>query len=154
MTSLVNALNIFSSTHHGVNFTNILLTAFVHVDSKSVKNTVKSLVSFYAFGIYKPKSCMYNVDEIDPWCQFHQYLMSSFSEQKCFEQIFYTESLYVYMCISESVALKMLVKLPFKVNFCVFALNSGLAAKTIKPNCNFINTTKHFSKKKARVNCW
>jgi len=37
----------------GVNFTNILLAAFTLVDLKGVKNTVKSSVSFYAFGIYE-----------------------------------------------------------------------------------------------------
>jgi len=42
----------------GVNFINILRTAFALVDPESVKNTVKSPVSFYAFGIYKRKSCM------------------------------------------------------------------------------------------------
>jgi len=36
----------------GVNFINILGTAFALVDPKSVKNTVKSSVSFYAFEIY------------------------------------------------------------------------------------------------------
>ena len=41
----------------GVNFINNLHTAFAFVDSKSVKNTVKSSVSFYAFWIYKRKSC-------------------------------------------------------------------------------------------------
>jgi len=41
----------------GVNFINILCTAFALVDPKSVKNTGKSSVSFYAFGIYKRKSC-------------------------------------------------------------------------------------------------
>ncbi len=35
----------------GVNFTNVLRTASTLVDSESVKNTVKSSVSFYAFGI-------------------------------------------------------------------------------------------------------
>jgi len=35
----------------GVNITNILLKAFMLVDPESVKNTVKSSVSFYAFGI-------------------------------------------------------------------------------------------------------
>jgi len=40
-----------------VNFINVLRTAFVLVDPKSVKNTVKSSVSFYAFGIYERKSC-------------------------------------------------------------------------------------------------
>jgi len=37
--------------HHGVNFTNVLHEAFTLVDPESVKNTVKSSVSFYAFGI-------------------------------------------------------------------------------------------------------
>jgi len=49
----------------GIDFTNILRTAFVLVDHESVKNTVKSSVSFYAFGIYESKSCTYDVDEID-----------------------------------------------------------------------------------------
>ncbi len=34
-----------------VNFTNLLRTAFMLVDPESVKNTVKSFVTFYAFGI-------------------------------------------------------------------------------------------------------
>ncbi len=41
----------------GVNFTNVLRPAFTLVDLESVKNTVKSSVSFYAFGIYERKSC-------------------------------------------------------------------------------------------------
>jgi hypothetical protein len=41
----------------GVNFSNVLRTAFALVDPKSVKNTDKSSVSFYAFGIYERKSC-------------------------------------------------------------------------------------------------
>ena len=49
----------------GLNFINILRTAFTLVDPKSVKNTLKSSVSFYAFGIYVRKSCTFNVDEID-----------------------------------------------------------------------------------------
>jgi len=53
----------------GGNFINVLHTAFALVDPKSVKNTVKSSVSFYAFGIYERKSCTYNVDEIEPWWQ-------------------------------------------------------------------------------------
>jgi len=39
-----------------VNFINILCTAFALVDPENVKNTVKSSVSFYAFGIYERKS--------------------------------------------------------------------------------------------------
>ncbi len=34
-----------------------------HIDPESVKNSVKSSVSFYAFGIYECKSCTQNVDE-------------------------------------------------------------------------------------------
>ena len=41
----------------GVNFANVLRTAFMLVDPKSVKNTVKSSVSFYSFGICRRKSC-------------------------------------------------------------------------------------------------
>jgi len=51
----------------GVNFTNVLRTAFALVDPESVKNTVKSSVSFYTFGINERKSCTLNVDEIDTW---------------------------------------------------------------------------------------
>ncbi len=50
----------------GVNFINVLHTFFAHVDSKLAKNTVKSALSFYAFGLCKHKSCMKNVDEIEP----------------------------------------------------------------------------------------
>jgi len=41
----------------GLNFINVLRTAFTLVDPKSVKNTVKSSVFFYSFGIYGRKSC-------------------------------------------------------------------------------------------------
>jgi len=39
-----------------VNFTNILPAAFMLVDPESVKNKVKLSVSFYAFGVFAPKS--------------------------------------------------------------------------------------------------
>ncbi len=42
----------------GVNFINVLHTAFTLVDPKSIKHTVKSSVTFYTFGIYERKSCM------------------------------------------------------------------------------------------------
>jgi len=42
----------------GINFTKVLHEAFTLVDPESVKNTVKSSVSFYAFGICARKSCM------------------------------------------------------------------------------------------------
>ncbi len=50
-------LRSFVDPRPGVNFTNILQAAFTLVDPKSVKNTVQSSVSFYAFGIYERKSC-------------------------------------------------------------------------------------------------
>ncbi len=55
----VNAMyKLLVKSTPGVNFTNVLRTAFAHVDPKSVKNTVKLSVSFYSFGIYERKSCM------------------------------------------------------------------------------------------------
>ncbi len=42
----------------GVNFFNVLRAAFAHADPKSVKNTVKSALSFYAFGLHDRKSCI------------------------------------------------------------------------------------------------
>ncbi len=63
----------------GVNFINILRTAFALIDPKSVKNTVKTSVYVrYAFGIYERKSCTWNVDEIDTRCQNHQYFTGIF----------------------------------------------------------------------------
>ncbi len=50
----------------GVNFTNILHAAFTIVDPKSIKNTVKSSVSFYTFWISTRKSCTQNFVEIEP----------------------------------------------------------------------------------------
>jgi len=41
----------------GVDSTNVLHEAFMLVDPESVKNTVKSSVSFYAFGICERISC-------------------------------------------------------------------------------------------------
>ncbi len=44
-----------------------LHTAFALVDPESVKITVKSSVSFYAFGINEHESCAKNADEIEPY---------------------------------------------------------------------------------------
>jgi len=38
----------------------------LHMQIPKMKNTVRSSVSFYAFGIYMHKSCTQNVDEIEP----------------------------------------------------------------------------------------
>jgi len=62
----------------GVNFINVLHTAFALVDPKSEKNTAESSVSFYAFGIYERKSCTCIADEIEPRGRFHQHSTYSF----------------------------------------------------------------------------
>jgi len=41
----------------GLNFTNIFIRSFYSRSSQKRKNSVKSSVSFYAFGIYRRKSC-------------------------------------------------------------------------------------------------
>jgi len=50
----------------GVNFINVLPTAFMLVDPESAKNYWWLNCIFCAFGIYECKSCTLNVDEIDP----------------------------------------------------------------------------------------
>ena len=67
---------IFYLKHSGVDFTNILRAAFKIIDPKSVKNTVKSSASSYAFGICTRKKHV--------WAAF---LL------KCFAQFFSTYSL-------------------------------------------------------------
>ncbi len=60
-------LNFFicSFWRSGLNFINILHTAFMLADPESTKK-VKSAVSFGAFGTYEHKSCTQNIDEIEP----------------------------------------------------------------------------------------
>jgi len=50
-----------------VNFTYFLHEAFTLVDPESVKNTVKSSVSFYAFGICGCKSGRRTFMKLTPW---------------------------------------------------------------------------------------
>jgi len=52
------------TAYHGLNFINVLHTAFTCADPECVKKRVKSAVSFDAFGTYELKSCAQNVDEI------------------------------------------------------------------------------------------
>jgi len=49
----------------GLNFINVLHTDLMHVDPECAKKTVKSAVSFGAFGTHERKSCTLNVGEID-----------------------------------------------------------------------------------------
>ena len=48
---------VYMSERQRLNFINVLHTAFTHVDPENAKKTVKSAVSFGAFGTYKHKSC-------------------------------------------------------------------------------------------------
>ncbi len=50
----------------GLNFINVLHTAFTLEDPKKRKKDSQVVNLFYAFGIYERKSCRYNVDEIEP----------------------------------------------------------------------------------------
>jgi len=50
----------------GVNFTNVLRTAFTLIDPESVKRYCWLNCIFCALGIYERTSCTLNVDEIDP----------------------------------------------------------------------------------------
>jgi len=54
-----------------LNFINILHTAFTLIVPECANKTVKSAVSFGAFGTYERKSCTYNVDEIEPLSRFY-----------------------------------------------------------------------------------
>jgi hypothetical protein len=55
----------------GLNFTNIFMHSFYASSSQKRKISVRLSVSFYSFGIYRRKSCLKNVDEIDPWLLVH-----------------------------------------------------------------------------------
>jgi len=46
-------------------------------DPQCAKKTVKSSMSFCAFGTYAHKSCVYNDRENDTSSQFHQHFMSN-----------------------------------------------------------------------------
>ena len=56
----------------GVNFTNILLTAFTRTDPKSAKKDSQVKQLFVALGSACVKAVCKHVDEIDPLSQFHQ----------------------------------------------------------------------------------
>ncbi len=63
----------------GVDFINVLRAAFAPVDPKSVKNTVKSSVTFYAFGIYERKSCTRMLMKLSPGVNFINVLPAAFT---------------------------------------------------------------------------
>ncbi len=57
-----------------VDFINIFTPCFCNRSSPKRKSSVKSSVSFYALGIYKRKSCTWNVDEIEPYSKMPFFL--------------------------------------------------------------------------------
>jgi len=57
----------------GVNFINVLRTAFTCVEPKSVKKTVKLSVFFLLLGATGVKAIRKYVGEIEPRCQFYQH---------------------------------------------------------------------------------
>ncbi len=50
----------------GLNFINVLRATFTRIDSKSAKETVKSSVSFCAFGIFAKKSAREMLEKLIP----------------------------------------------------------------------------------------
>ncbi len=61
----------------GLNFINVLCTAFALIDPESIKITVKSSVSFYAFGIYKRKAVCGTLMQLTPRCTNVEIFMKS-----------------------------------------------------------------------------
>ncbi len=57
-----------------VKFTNVLRAAFTLIDPKSIKNTVKSSVSFYAFGICMVKAVRRTLMKLSPGWKFTKLL--------------------------------------------------------------------------------
>ncbi len=66
MNLLVISFDRYFSVTRYVNFTKVLCAAFTLVDPKSVKNTVKSSVSFYAFGICERKAVRRTLMKLSP----------------------------------------------------------------------------------------
>jgi hypothetical protein len=102
---------------HGVDFTDILRAFFALVDPESVKNTVKSSVSFDAFGLRACKSCTLNIDEIEPRGRFHQHFTSRFYKwrsQKCQK---YSQVVCLFCTLGICMHTRILVKLIPGVNF-------------------------------------
>ncbi len=71
-----NKKSYVTTCQPGVNFINVLLAPFMRADPKSAK-TIK-LSIFSALLRYGHKSCLWKVDKIDTWAQFHQLPTYSF----------------------------------------------------------------------------
>ncbi len=73
-----SARKVFVKLIPWVNFINIFTHSSYSCRSQKQKNSVKSSVIFYTFGIYQSKSCSWNIGEIDTLSQFHQRSTYSF----------------------------------------------------------------------------
>ncbi len=114
---------IFCALTPSVNFINFLSTAFALIDPESIKNRVKSSMSFYTFGICQCKSCMY----IERWWNWALVSISTkFYEQpflqKCNFKQFSTNCLFAFEFFWQKdfgvkAMHKMLVKLTKVFNF-------------------------------------
>ncbi len=68
-------LNIYLNLlRSGIDFINMFMSSFYR--QRSPKSIVSSV--FCTFGVWVRKSCLQNVDEIDPWYQFYQCSTNSF----------------------------------------------------------------------------
>jgi len=74
----------------GVYFIYMLTSSFYVRRSQKHKKTVKSSVSFCTLEICVQKSCLKDIDEIDPWSLFHLHVMSSFKKNLLLHKIYIT----------------------------------------------------------------
>jgi hypothetical protein len=97
----------------GVNFTNVLRTAFMLVDPESVK-IIDNLTVFSRFWDLRAKKLHLKVYEIEPRCQFHQHSTSSFAcaDPKSTKK---TDDLTVFFVLSGSACVKSAFKMLMKL---------------------------------------
>jgi hypothetical protein len=91
-------MNKFKKLHEARGqFHQCFMSSFCKHRSQKCKNTIKSSVSFYAFGICAHKSCSENIDEIDTWlsqaiaalrCTFKELSLDDQTKVSCSKVIF------------------------------------------------------------------
>jgi len=78
-------------SRRGVNFANKFTHSFYTRSLQKHKNSVKSSLSFYPFGIYRRKSCLQNI-----WWNWHEVLISPTFYVKLFKgKVFFAAFLYL-----------------------------------------------------------
>jgi len=78
----VGSFDFYSVAKTGVNFINVLRTAFTLVDPKSVKRNWQLDWILTLLGATGVKAVHKYVGEIEPWCQFHQCFTGAFFVRK------------------------------------------------------------------------